>query len=183
LHGNAPVGCLEISSVYYTIAFMKMMTLLTIVLTTTSLMLGYAWPVSGKTLILLGTGLWLWAVWGEWYRLTALIPLLFVGLAGLGVWQGGFTWLMLVSVVAALVAWDLSYFQQRLQQAAYIENEALLQRRHWHRLAIVAGLGLLLGSLPLTFSLNLSLGWAIILGLIMVIGLGRVIGKTKREVQ
>ena len=82
---------------------------------------------------------------------------------------------MLIGLIFALAAWDLTIFKQRLRQTGEVEAETTLEIDHLRRLGIVAGLGLLLGLVALTIQFQLTLLWALLLGFLIIIGLGRVI--------
>jgi len=118
---------------------------------------------------------------------------------------------LLVGITAALVAWDLHHFIQHLrineQRAPDTENSAatatdtetdadtprldtrarleaearMLEREHLRRLAIVSGLGLLLGALALTVRLTLSFGVIVVLGVVAIFALSRLIRYLRQE--
>lgn len=125
--------------------------------------------------------LWLigqWRGW-RWSASPGLIGL--TGLAAWGVWaQLPAPWL-LFGLVAALAAWDLAQFSQRLQQAHQVIGEAALIRVHLQRLLIMAGLSLLLGEIALAVRLDFNLGWALLLGLLLILGLSRVTNLIRRQ--
>jgi hypothetical protein len=101
--------------------------------------------------------------------------IVFAGAAAFGVWQGVPAGWMLFGAVAALAAWDLDHFTRRLRQAAHIKDETQLRRNHLQRLVAVAGLGVVLAGLALSFQIKLNLGWAMLLGLLIIIGLSRAV--------
>ena len=134
--------------------------------------------------------LWLWLALGLWclagqrsrWGWPASVGLIaFVGAAAYGVWQGGPAGWLLFSVVAVLAAWDLDHFARRLQQTGQQEMEIELQQAHLKRLALVAGLGLLLGGLALGLQVELNLGWACFWRLLAIIALNRVIGFSSHK--
>jgi hypothetical protein len=127
--------------------------------------------------------LWLWVSLGLLWLIGHYSPgqgtstmglVIFIGAAGYGVWQGRPAGWLLVSLVAALAAWDLDHFERRLRRAD--TRQADLRRAHLQRLAVVAGLGLGLGWLALGLRVELNLGWAIVLSLLAIIGLSWVLG-------
>jgi len=89
-------------------------------------------------------------------------------------------WLLL-SVVAALLAWDLDYFLRRLRQAGRVEKSFSLELNHLKRLLAVGGLGLLFGGAALTVKLHLHLGWILLLGVISLFSLSKLINLLSRE--
>jgi hypothetical protein len=125
--------------------------------------------------------LWLIALWRGWRQIIGLSVFLFVGTAAVGTWLEVSTGWLLFGIVAALIAWDLGDFARRFQQTEHIQNYAALQRIHLQRLAIVAGLGLLLGGVALSFELRLNMWWGIFLGALVIIGLSQAIGRLRRE--
>jgi hypothetical protein len=120
--------------------------------------------------------LWLIGHYGPGEGASTMDLVIFIGAAGYGVWQERPAGWLLVSLVAALVAWDLDHFERRLRRARPETKEADLRRVHLQRLAVVAGLGLGLGWLALGVRVELSLGWAIVLSLLAIIGLSRGLG-------
>lgn len=158
--------------------------------------LGLLWLVGQRYAVRASAGLGLLA-----FAVGALLGTLF------GVQNG---WL-LVGITAALIAWDLHHFIQhmrlneqqtpdsersetntadteteveavRLDTRARLEAEArVLEREHLRRLAIVSGLGLLLGTLALTIRLTLSFGVIVVLGVIAIFALSRLIHYLRQE--
>ncbi len=115
----------------------------------------------------------------EWVASLGLLSLT-TG-AVLGFWVGLPGGWLLLSTVAALVAWDLHDFAHRLQDVEHDEDARVLERRHLARLGVVSGLGLLLGWLALTIRVSLRFGVVFALGLIAVFGLSRLIRLLRRE--
>ncbi|MEM7342957.1 MAG: hypothetical protein AAF485_01830 [Chloroflexota bacterium] len=147
---------------------------------------GYAFsPINEATLfILLGGASWFLSQQRGWT--TTLSTFGFIGSMGaalLAVWQGASVILMLFGVVAALVAWHLSSFTQRLDQATYIHNETGLLYAHQQRLGVVAGISLLLGIVTLSLQFRLTLGWAMLLAILMMIGLNRLIALIRKSTE
>lgn len=158
--------------------------------------LGLLWLVGQRYAVRASAGLGLLA-----FAIGALMGTLF------GVQNG---WL-LVGMTAALIAWDLHCFTQHmrvneqptpvnertetttadteadadtvhLDTRARLEVEAhALERAHLRRLAIVSGLGLLLGALALTIKLTLSFGVIVVLGVIAIFALSRLIHYLRQE--
>jgi hypothetical protein len=78
---------------------------------------------------------------------------------------------MLAGVVAALAAWDLDHFAQRLRGAGRVVGEAELVQAHMLRLLPIVLIGLLLGAVGLGLQIELRFGWALLLGALAVLGL------------
>jgi hypothetical protein len=110
----------------------------------------------------------------------------FVALAALGVLLGRPTLWLLCGVVAALLAWDLSYFSDYLDDVAKAHNgahleRAELERAHLKRLGITAGLGWLLGALALGVRLRFDFTGALALALLLVLSLGLALRRMGQE--
>jgi hypothetical protein len=161
----------------------KILSTVGIILTALALATGYTlagfWPVS--IFALLAGSLWLIALWRGWNRVTSLSIIIFVGVAAWGTWLGITAGWLLFGIIATLIAWDLGDFAQRFRQTEHRQNYATLQRIHLLQLAIVAGLGLLLGGIALSFELRLNMWWGILLGVLVIAGLSQAIGRLRRE--
>lgn len=145
---------------------------------TVTLALSYAgqglWAGAGLC-VALGV-LWLGGKWrgADWAADPCLAG--WVGLAAFGAWQGLPSGGSLLSVVAALAAWDLSHFAGRLRRAGHVERRAELERAHLGQLATVAAIGALLGAAALGLRLELTFGWALLVGGLTIYSLSRLIG-------
>lgn len=126
--------------------------------------------------VLWSTVVW-WRNWG-WANDLGLV--IFVGLAGFGIWRNLPTLWMLLATVAALIAWDLAHFAQRLATAEPIDESLPLWRPHFERLLMVSGLGLLLGGAAWGFQISLNFGWVVFLGFLMAISLSWVVRVVRR---
>ena len=162
---------------------MKHEALLGIMLAALLLAAGYAvralWPWALGSVAI--GGLWVAGQqrgWG-WTATPGMVGL--VGLTTAGIFLGLPVLWMLACATAALVAWDLSHFAQRLSEAGRVEDTAALQRARRRRLAIVAGLGLLLGGTALIARVELGFGIALLLGLLAIVGLSRAVVFMRRE--
>jgi len=151
-----------------------------------SLAVGYTlaglWPgtivIIGLGLLALATNRWQWR---GWLQMITVAVVSFTGAAVVGTWLGVSPGWLLVGLVAALAAGDVTHFGQRMRQAGQVEPESRLWRTYRQRLLIVAGLGLVLGGVALSLQFNLSFGWGMFLGLVTILGLSRVIGVLRRE--
>lgn len=115
----------------------------------------------------------------RWLSSTGLI--LCTGLAGIGITLGLPAMGMLVSLLAALTAWDLDDLRQALESDASLQRAAAMQRQHLQRLLTVDVLGLVLGLVALQVRTRLTLGLALLLGLLAILGLSRAIAFLRRE--
>ena len=82
--------------------------------------------------------------------------------------------------VAALVAWDLDQFAQRMRAAGRVDDAPGLERRHIRRLLVVAAIGGVLGAIALGLRVRLSFGLALLLAALAMLGLGIAIGFMRR---
>ena len=125
--------------------------------------------------------LWLLGLWRDWGWMASVGLACFVGAAAVALWLGvGAGWALLC-VAAALSAWDMDHFAQRLGRVGRGDGALDLERRHLERLLIVNGLGLLLGAVALRIKIEFGFGVALLLGLLAVLGLSQAIGFLRRE--
>ena len=162
---------------------MKLLTFSAVVVATLVLLLVYL--LAGRVdLVMLAVGvslIWLSGLWRGWTWSANVGFVGFAAVAALGAWLGMWPAGMLVALIMALVAWDLHRFLLRLGSADYVIDALNLQKIHLRQLAIVTGVGLVLGILALSIELNLGLGWVILIGLIVALGLNWLVGFTRRR--
>jgi len=150
-----------------------------------SLAVGYAisgWWIASGVVIFLGA-VWAAVRFRGGSGLEGLLLYLFLFAAAAGFWVGSPGWLMLLTSVAALGAWDLDHFLQRLSEAEDIEFETGLGRDHLKRLFLVQGIGFAAGFLALIARPKIGFWWAVLLVLLAVIGLSRIIAYVRREAE
>jgi hypothetical protein len=125
--------------------------------------------------------LWLLGYWRglAWVATVGLVG--FVAAAALGLLMGLAAGWMVLGLLAALCAWDLHRFVQRLRRVERVEAQGDLERRHLQRLLAVAGLGLLAAFLALRIEVRLTFLMALFLGLLAVWGLSRAVATLRRE--
>jgi hypothetical protein len=156
---------------------------LSVGLATCALALGYAlggyWTWA-PFIVALGP-LWLLGLWRDWGWMASLGLVLFIGAAVGGFYLDLTAGWMLLGAVAALVAWDLHSFRQRLRSVGRVGGARELERRHLWRLLVVSGLGLLLAGTALGIKVKFSFAVACLLGLLAALGLNRTIGFLRRE--
>ncbi len=131
--------------------------------------------------IVLVSSLWLTAPLHGLHQVSTLALSSFVALAVVGVLLELPTLWLLCGVVAALLAWDLNYFCDYLDDVAKVRNSAELARAHLKRLGITAGLGWLLGALALAVRLRFNFAGTLVLGLLLVLSLGLALRRMKQE--
>ena len=88
---------------------------------------------------------------------------------------------MLAGVVAALAAWDLARFDERLRTAGAIPRRAELTRAHLRHLALAAAAGLLLGGIALGVRFELTFGWVVLIGALAIAGISGLIRSGRNE--
>jgi hypothetical protein len=125
--------------------------------------------------------LWLAGRWRGWDWVTDPCLAGWVGMAAFGAWQGLPAAWMLAGVAAALAAWDLDRFDQRLRAAGAIPRRAELARAHLRRLAPTIGAGLLLGGIALGARLELTFAWAVLIGALAIVGISGLIRSGRGE--
>jgi hypothetical protein len=162
---------------------MKILSAISIILSVLSLAIGCTlagfWP--GAIFTTFAGLLWLIALWRGWRPMMGLSVTMLAGIAGLGAWLSVSAGWLLFSIVATLIGWDLGDFDHRFGQIGQAQGYKALQRIHLRRLAVVAGLGLLLGGVALSFEFKLNVWWGIFLGVLVIVGLSQAIGRLRRE--
>ena len=127
-------------------------------------------------LAFIGMGLaLLWLIGQRYQRLSVvyLAMLGFVGTATAAVLLGLPPFSLLLSIVAAVVAWDLERYRQRLRSVERVVDEDAIVRAHLRRLGIVAAVSLVCGYIALDFEVTLAFGWVLLLALLALLGLSR----------
>lgn len=108
-------------------------------------------------------------------RLAWVTAGMYVAGAAVGAWLDLNAWLLLISVIANLSAWDLYSFARQLETVDVVEQAGVLSQRHLRRLLIVDGLGFLSAGLALTVQLRVGFGLALILAVVALVAVSRVI--------
>jgi hypothetical protein len=150
-----------------------------------TLAVGFGYALDGQiytafAFALLGA-FWCEALLRDWRWSAPFMLLLFISGALFGVASGFSPFIMLLGVVAALAAWDLDGLLQRFSQVKPQARQPGLERRHLQRLAVVAGVGLLLGSVALIIQVQLSFILAAVLVLVVIIGISQVVQYLRRS--
>jgi hypothetical protein len=122
--------------------------------------------------------------WYGWRRklswISSFFLVGFILVCVLGLWIVLNPILLVCGLVAALTAWDLERFHQRIERIDRIEMEKLVIRKHLMRLGVVNGAGLAVGIAALMLRINLDLFWILVLGLIAVVGLTQVYSVVRK---
>lgn len=115
----------------------------------------------------------------EW---AASLPLFgFTALAVFGIAVGVGPGWILVSLAAALAAWDLDYFLRRVREVKDSSLAASMTAHHLRRLVGVIAVGVLVASGALFIQYRLTFGMAIIVSLLAVFVLTRLISMFTRS--
>lgn len=92
-------------------------------------------------------------------------------------------WMGVAIAVAALGAWDLDHFLQRLRSVDRVDYETGVGRDHLRRLATVEALGLAAGIAAQAFRLRLPFWWEALLVVLAVLGISKVIGFVRQQAE
>jgi hypothetical protein len=123
---------------------------------------------------------WLLSQWRHWKMVASFGLFIFVVAAGIGMWLGLSPFLMAVSVLGSLSAWDLAGFSRRLRLAASEDNLRNLEKDHLLRLAGLAAVGLALILAAVFFHLRISFGWTFLLAIAVVLGMMQLVNRLRR---
>ena len=124
---------------------------------------------------------WMVGYLKDWKCQASVMFTLFIGASAIGLWLNLPQWLILLSMVGVISAWDLDHFTQRLRYAGLVEERFNLEKYHIKRLFIVNLLSLLLSVIAFNVEVKLGFGAILLLGMIAVLGLNQVIFFFKRE--
>lgn len=154
-----------------------------IVLASTALLLGFTLdgPWLWLPAVLSLAGFWLLGEWRRWSWAASVSLVLCTALAAVGMALDLRAGWMLVSLVAALIAWDLSLFLAMLQSIPQVDGANKLEQDHLRRLGLAAGLGLLFGALALSVHARLSFWAMVLLGLVGILSFSRVVAFFRVE--
>jgi hypothetical protein len=150
-----------------------------------ALAIGFAsrgWGQCSLGLVFLGV-IWLAMQQRKSWGAEGLMLFSFVISAVVGFYLGIPAWLMLISVVASLGAWDLYHFLMRLHSAEEVEYSSGLGREHMRRLGLVELFGLLLGLAGLTFHVVVTFWWEALMAVFVIIGISVLIRRIRKETE
>lgn len=158
--------------------------LLSIVLGIGSLAWGYlqvGLPDFARWIVFAGV-LWLIAVWQRW-RWFATVGLIFsFAAAALGLWFLNFTpgW-MFAGAIGGLLAWDLTFFRERLRFVASDEERQGMEGRHLVRIAALSLIGFLLASVAMAVKFQFNFQWAVLLAVVAILGVIQLIAWFRKR--
>lgn len=119
--------------------------------------------------------LWMVGYLKGWKWQASVMFTLFIGASAIGLWLNLSQWLILLSMVGAISAWDLDHFTQRMKYAGLVVERTNLEKYHIKRLFFVNFFGLFLSVIALNVEVKLGFGTILLLGMIAVLGLNQVI--------
>ena len=133
---------------------------------------GY-WPMGLIVLCLVPLSLFL--LERKFRPITALVLMVSVLTAAIGLWLGIGLSLALLAVVCALAAWDLDGFSRRLVFASAEDDPPRLERQHLMQvsLALLLGIGIDLASQSIRYAFGFE--WALTLAILAFCGIGALV--------
>jgi hypothetical protein len=138
-------------------------------------------PDFARWVLILGA-VWLVAVWQRWrWFATVGLVLSFIA-AALGLWFLDFApgW-MFAGAIGALLAWDLTYFRERLRFVASDNERRGLEGRHLVRIAVLALFGFLLASVAMAIKFQFNFQWAVLLAVVAILGVIQLVVWFRRR--
>ena len=129
-------------------------------------------------IILLGI-VWIAALIRGFPLISAFGFPIFVLLSIVGIWLDLSPWLMLTSITATLVTWDLIHFNERLQMIGDFEDRRRMEMSHFLRLGIVLGVGVIGYDISMQAHIDLSFGGAALLALLGIWGVSALVYRLR----
>lgn len=105
----------------------------------------------------------------------------FALVGGGGLLQGMPALFGLLTLAAALIAWDLHHYGERLAQVGRIEEESSLLWAHLRLLFGTVGVGLVLGGMGLLMRVDYGVGAILILGFVLALGLTQAVSYLRKQ--
>lgn len=133
--------------------------------------------------IVFGGALWYYAHQRGAQGFETILFFGFAIAAAAGFWVGLSPYAMLVAMVAALGAWDLDHFAQRLRLVERVDLDTGLGSNHLRRLLFIEVLGLFTGLAGITSNFQLTFWTQLLLVVLAVFGLSRLVIFIKKELQ
>ena len=150
-----------------------------------ALIIGYAlreiWV--GAALVSVVGLIWIIGLLFHWGWISSTLFLVYAVLNSFVLLIQAPSYLEVISITAALVAWDLSYFIGRLEKARTPELARVLEINHLRRLLIITGVGLLLMGAAILLHIRLSFAIALLLGGAGLLALIQVVSRLGHHVE
>jgi hypothetical protein len=158
-----------------------------------------AWFCLGLSALILATnfilsGYWRWVIpipvllilWGfgqhrGWMWTNDLIFAGMTVLTTAGFWLSTPTTWLLVSLVAALSAWDLEHYTWRTRDVKSTQGVIEQGKGHFKRLLLVDGIAILLALLAQSLHFKLGFGLAIFFSLLVVLALSQGVIRNRKD--
>ena len=157
--------------------YRKSVFLLTLIAASLTLLLAYGMELLWLGAIsALGLGLigWLGQYKQKWSWTIHLFLIGVVVLVMFGVLLDLRLYLLMPALLAALAAWDLGRYQQRLKDVSDSESIQRIEKRHLGLLALALVSGGIIASIVLTTHIQIGFGITLVFGVILVISLGQI---------
>jgi hypothetical protein len=154
-----------------------------VVLSTASLSLAYAsgeYAVLAAVVIVTGM-LWLLDHKQRWNHLASVVLVIFTLLCVFGYWVGLYLPLLVLSLTAALAAWDLDHFSRRVLNSPQVKNLDRMEKQHIQSLLMVCGAGLFIAEATLLVQIRLNFWAAFAAALAVLFGLTWAIALIRRN--
>jgi len=140
------------------------------------------WDVLSLSLMVLPIAFVVWLI--SWFYprswLSAIALILTTFPAAVGIYAEFPPTLLIVSVIGALVAWDMASFNERLAQAASDDNVPVLVRRHLLWVSGFVLFSVALGIGALNWRLSLTFEWVAVLVILGIWGVAQLIKWLRR---
>jgi hypothetical protein len=125
--------------------------------------------------------LWLLAAWRDWKWYASLGLIIYMVVAVYSIISGYSPLFSLVSVVTALVAWDLFDFYWRVKRSVHVKNLGDIAPIHLRRLTVISGIGLATGGVAMLMQFRIGFGIVVVLGLVAIVMTGWVISMLRNH--
>ncbi|MEM7032733.1 MAG: hypothetical protein AAF629_24490 [Chloroflexota bacterium] len=125
--------------------------------------------------VLWGVGYWRGIQWP-----AGLGLLVFAAAAALTINDGSPLWLMILCLLLAVIAWDLSFLSEMLDEAEVLDASSIY-RIHFNRLGLIIISGLVLSGIMFALQFSIRPIWAIFIGLFVVFGISRTVRFLRQE--
>jgi len=136
--------------------------------------------ISIGIVVLIGLS-WAFAVRLSWYRFCGWAFFIWILLSIAAIWLGRPGFWLVISITAALAAFDLSEFITRIGQYEADERLEVMIFNHLKYLGVVAAVALLLGLLASLAEMRLTFGLALLLGCLLFLGFSRIVQFLRRD--
>ena len=137
---------------------------------------GFTYPAIGVAL--LGAA-WLLLYLRRLTRFNGLLFVLFGLIAAASVWAGMPIWYGLLGMLFALLAWDLTAFEESLRGVLDLGDVRKMELAHFTRLFLVLGLGSAGVALSRLITVDLTLGSALVFAILSIWGISALVYRLR----